>query len=238
MEMIFIPRRFSGVAPEWGNGGYTCGVVAQLLGGGAEVTLRRPVPTERELTAERSEDGVSITDGDATLVEAFSAEVEQDAPEPPPVEEAQAAALKPEDLPNPGFGCFVCGPGREPGDGLRLFPGPLPGRKLVATTWTPHGSLSTTSKVPPEIVWAALDCPSAFAFLLTSDPPAGPCLLGRLSAKLLASVHVAHTLIVVAWPKARDGRKIYAASALYEPSGELVAVASATWITLSSGAFN
>ena len=37
--------------------------------------------------------------------------------------------------------CFGCGTGREPGDGLRIFPGPVRGRARCAATWTPHPSV-------------------------------------------------------------------------------------------------
>ena len=34
--------------------------------------------------------------------------------------------------------CFACGTGREPGDGLRIFPGPGGATGRVAATWTPR----------------------------------------------------------------------------------------------------
>jgi len=37
--------------------------------------------------------------------------------------------------------CFVCGPGRAAGDGMRVFPGPLSGRDIYAAPWQPDGSL-------------------------------------------------------------------------------------------------
>jgi hypothetical protein len=35
--------------PATANGGYACGAIAELLGGGPEVTLRRPPPLGRPL---------------------------------------------------------------------------------------------------------------------------------------------------------------------------------------------
>ncbi|MFN2468867.1 MAG: hypothetical protein ABR521_12135, partial [Gaiellaceae bacterium] len=43
-ETLTIARRFRG--PPDVNGGYAAGLVAALLGGGAEVTLRSPPPAE------------------------------------------------------------------------------------------------------------------------------------------------------------------------------------------------
>src|SRR5918996_2619259 len=45
---VMIPARFNG-PPATANGGYTCGLVARLLGVDAEVTLRRPPPLDRPL---------------------------------------------------------------------------------------------------------------------------------------------------------------------------------------------
>jgi hypothetical protein len=60
--------------------------------------------------------------------------------------------------------CFSCGPDRAPGDGLQIFPGPLPGGDLWAAPWTPDPSVADQDGlVLPEVVWAALDCPIGFA---------------------------------------------------------------------------
>jgi len=45
-ERVTIDRRFRGPSDS-GNGGYVCGVVAALVGGPAEVTLRSPPPLDR-----------------------------------------------------------------------------------------------------------------------------------------------------------------------------------------------
>jgi hypothetical protein len=37
---------------------------------------------------------------------------------------------------------------------------------------------------------------------------------------------------VIAWPSARDGRKLVAGSALLGPGGEVLAVARAVWLTV------
>jgi hypothetical protein len=45
-----LGERFCG-PPASANGGYACGAIAELLGGGVEVTLRRPPPLGRPPTA-------------------------------------------------------------------------------------------------------------------------------------------------------------------------------------------
>ncbi len=57
VEQIIIERRFCG-PPDSGNGGYTCGRLANYVDGTAEVTLLRPPPLERPLGIERREGGM------------------------------------------------------------------------------------------------------------------------------------------------------------------------------------
>jgi hypothetical protein len=38
--------------------------------------------------------------------------------------------------------------------------------------------------------------------------------------------------VIVAWPTGRDGRKLYAESALLGPDGNVLAVARTTWLTV------
>jgi hypothetical protein len=65
MELVVAPR-FNGPAGS-ANGGYTCGLVADLVDGIAEVTLRRPPPLGRPLSAEGDDDRVLVRDGDALV---------------------------------------------------------------------------------------------------------------------------------------------------------------------------
>ncbi len=219
METLTIGARFNG--PDGSaNGGYMCGRIAALLGGRAEVTLRSPPPLERALSVERTGDGLRILDGETLVAEAVPASVELDVPPPPTWAEADRAAAR-----YPGFEehafprCFVCGPEREPGDGLRVFAGPL-GDGRFAATWTP-------ADVRPEVVWAALDCPGAIA---VGFPDRGETLLGRFAVAIDELPEPGERCIVLAWPLGEDGRKLDAATALFGGDGQLLAKARATWI--------
>lgn len=219
METLTIGVRFNG--PDGSaNGGYMCGRIAALLGGRAEVTLRSPPPLERALSVERTGDGLRILDGETLVAEAVPASVELDVPPPPTWAEADRAAAR-----YPGFEehafprCFVCGPEREPGDGLRVFAGPL-GDGRFAATWTP-------ADVRPEVVWAALDCPGAIA---VGFPDRGETLLGRFAVAIDELPEPGERCIVLAWPLGEDGRKLDAATALFGGDGQLLAKARATWI--------
>jgi hypothetical protein len=219
VDQITIDGRFNG--PEGsGNGGYTCGLIAGLLGGTVEVTLRRPPPLDRPLDVEREGERVLVRDGDALVAEAAPASVDVDVPASPSYEEAERASAG-----YPGFGehafptCFVCGPEREPGDGLRIFAGPL-GDGRVASPWTP-------AEVTPELVWAALDCPGAIA---VGYPDRGETLLGRFAVEIEELPRVGERCVVVGWPLGEEGRKLYAGTALSGEDGRKLASARATWI--------
>lgn len=124
--------------------------------------------------------------------------------------------------------CFVCGPDRAPGDGLRIFPGRLDGSTVVAATWAPDESLAGAEGViERRYVWAALDCPSYFG--LNSAPMA---LLGRLTARIDRLPEVGERLVAIGWPIGVEGRKHYAGSALFDDHGVEVAAAAATWIEI------
>jgi hypothetical protein len=123
---------------------------------------------------------------------------------------------------------------RQPGDGLRIFPGPVPGRAVWAAPWTPDPSVTgLDGSVRPEVVWAALDCPSGIATAeaagLSQDTA---ILLGRMTASLAALPAPGSHCLVIAWPGRHDGRKLLAGSALLGPAGEVLAAATAVWLTV------
>jgi hypothetical protein len=218
-DQIVIERRFRGPT-ESGNGGYTCGLVARFVDGPAEVTLRVPPPLDTPLTVER--DGqVRAYDQGTLVAEAKPASVELVPPEPPSFETAAGAALPDGDQDSPFPECFVCGPHREPDDGLRIFAGPLHDR-VVAAPWVPIEGYTG-----PEFVWAALDCPGAYA---CGFGERGVLVLGRLAARVDALPRVGERCVVVAWPLGDEGRKAFAGTALYGEGGRLLGVARATWI--------
>jgi hypothetical protein len=231
-ETVVVPRRFNG-PKDSGNGGYTCGVVAALVDADSvRVSLRAPPPLERPLTVKRG-DGLTVLDGDTVVAEAAAAELDLDMPEPVGAEDAEEAARAGYERWTTGHPfptCFVCGPDREPGDGLRIFPGQLPGRELWAAGWTPDASLADDGEVRPECVWAALDCP-------TSAPVANfgkgaPIVLAQLTTAIEAPVVSGRPHVLVSWKLGEDGRKRHGAAALFSETGELLARSRALWIEL------
>jgi hypothetical protein len=235
-----VAARFCG-PPGFANGGVACGSLASLLGGAAEVTLRRPVPLDRPLPVRGDGHGTLVVeDGGVDLAEARPAAIAVEllaVPENAAVtpEAAEAAAGRSRYYDDPVFpGCFVCGPARTPGDGLRIFPGRVAGRALWAAPWTPDSSVAgADGRVRPEVVWAALDCPSGTAAADAADLPADTAVvLGRMAATVGGLPRPEDRCRVVAWPLAGDGRKLGAGSALLSPDGEVLAAARTVWITV------
>jgi hypothetical protein len=219
-EQVVIARRFRGPQSS-GNGGYAAGLLASFLDGPAEVTLRLPPPLERELAVERRGEATLLLDGEAVVAEAVPAEVELEAPAAPTLEEAAVASARYAPIGPEAFrGCFSCGAIREEGDGLRILPGRVPGRELVAAPWVarePSGP----------VVWAAIDCSGAYAVV---EEGRGDAVLGRMAARIERLPREGERCVVVGWPRGEDGRKLYAGTALYGEDGELLAVARQTWI--------
>ena len=234
---LVIPSRFCG-PPGSGNGGYVCGRIAAYADGPVTVTLRRPPPLDTPMAVERDHEGaVRVRDGGTLIAEATSSPGRPAAGIPGAVSmaDARTAAGRSRYYADPVFpGCFVCGTGRRPGDGLRIFPGPLAGRPLWAAPWTPDPSVTGAGgRVRPEVVWAALDCPSGIAAAeaagLARDTAV---LLGRMTASLAVPPRSGDQCLVIAWPGGRDGRKLLAGSALLGPGGKVLAAARAVWLTV------
>ena len=179
------------------------------------------------------DDTLLLRQGEAVIADARPYDLQIEVPRPPDYLAAMEASLGYAGLRHhPYPECFVCGPAREPGDGLGIFPGPVAGRDLFAATWTPAPDLAPDGEeVAAEFVWAALDCPSGLVTDLFSD--VGRVLLGRLAVDVRGPVHAGHRYVVQAWPISRDGRKLETASALVSESGEICAVAKALWIDVA-----
>jgi hypothetical protein len=226
-----LGERFRG-PPGSANGGYACGSIAELLGGGVEVTLRRPPPLGRPLRLRRRDGGAVVHDGDELVAEARPATVALGVPGVvSPAQAERAASGYPLFRGHPFPTCFTCGPERAAGDGLRIFPGPVPGGgDLWAAPWTPDPSVADLDGlVAPEVVWAALDCPGGLAVMGDAV-----VVLGRMAARVLARPRAGTPYCLVAWPDgAPDGRKRPAGSALLDGRGGVLAVAHAVWVTLS-----
>jgi hypothetical protein len=242
--VIRIARRFNG-PHDSGNGGYSAGLAAASLGGGetrgVEVTLRAAVPLDRTLRVAPLDDGVGVyTDDAATRILIMQAQPRELQPPDirPPSLEAAEHATSGYDMENHVLAhCFVCGPARAEGDGLRIFASPVApadnpnATPIFASPWIPADDLAGDDDlVLPEHVWAALDCPGAFAI------DAEPILLGRMATQIIERPIAGEPLVVVAWSRGAERRKHYASTALFTAEGQLLAFSEQTWISIDAHA--
>jgi hypothetical protein len=229
-SVIQVARRFCG-PPQSANGGYICGLVAGQIHQPVTVRLLRAPPLETALELHTAEPGIwAVEHAGLRYIEArVTGPLELAIPDSPGFLQAQESSLHgPNDArEHPCPGCFVCGPDRAPGDGLRIFGGPVPGRDIVAAAWVPDRSLARgDGQVPPEVLSAALDCPG-FHALRTG---AKPWLLGEFAAHIDRLVHVDEPCVIVGWKIAGAGRKQTVGTALFDEDGGVCAWARGTWI--------
>jgi hypothetical protein len=230
---MIIPATFNG-PPDSANGGYTAGVLARYVASptGAVVTLHRPPPLATPLDVNADGATIEVYDGDRLIAAAAPA------PEPltqtiPAVSWAEAMTVSQTYL---GFAghpfptCFVCGPQRPPGDGLRLFPGRLPDGRTASPWIVPE-------HVESALMWAALDCPGGWAVpeMGGADPslPNRPYVLGRMAARVDALPAAGDGCVVMGAFVGQEGRKAHVISTVYGSDGAVLALARATWIAIA-----
>lgn len=228
---IRVAARFNG-PPGCGNGGYTAGLIAGAIGSPVRVRLLRPVPLDEEMTITAAGDGRwDVRGAQDAIATAVSHQVSVEPPPPPSRVEAIGASQHYAGFAQHGFPrCFVCGPEREPGDGLRVFAGSVPGLDQLAAPWRPDASLADSNgKLRGEFLWAALDCPGYFA---TCNPAVA--LLGELSVRVDHIPAIDEPCMITAWRLGSEGRKHRAGTALFDSNDTLCALGVATWVELKS----
>ena len=247
-DTVTIEQRFRGPARS-GNGGYTAGSLAERMPtrrepSTVEVTLRMPPPLDTPLDVAADGDVATLQSGAVVVAEAR--EVADDLDPVDPVEPDVAAAVMASYAglrSHPFPGCFACGPDRAAGDGLQIYPGPVPDRDgTVASLWVPHGSLAVhgdvvdreVERVGAAVTWAALDCVGGWS----EDLEGRPMVLGRMTARVDALPVVDEPHVVVGTRRGADGRKSFTASTLYDADGRVVATATHVWIAVDPSVFN
>ena len=229
---IVIDPAFEG-PPASAHGGYACGVIAPYLAADAEITLSKPVPLGTGLRLAPYNGGLALHDENDLVAEGVSTRLEDRTPQPPTFAEALAATASfPGLRSHPYPRCVGCGTGRTDAVALRLFPGPLVGRDLVAAVWYPTSDATADGLIRPEFAWAALDCPGGWA-ATSFGRVDRPAVLGRMAARLSPTITAQSAYIVVGWLEGVSGRKLAAGSALYTRDGILQGFSRQTWITLT-----
>ena len=215
--------------------------------------LRQPPPLDTPLTLEHTADGVTAEHDGRPVASARPAAAEPVPVEPAGVGTARAAeAAYPGRSAHPFPTCFACGTSREPGDGLRIFPGPIGepigglvdgsiGRSIggptrSAATWTPHPSVAedfhdydqAQRQASLPVTWAALDCVGAWA----ADQGERMMVLGTMTGSRARRPAIGEEHVVVGVGARPEGRKTFSASALYDARGALVGIADHVWIAV------
>lgn len=228
MASITIERRFCG-PPNSANGGYCSGLIAAAANASVAVRLLKPPPLDVPLEVLECGEGiVEVRRGEELIAQTRPNRIPAPAIKPPAYVEAVHASQRYVGFDHHPFPtCFVCGPQRERGDGMRIFPGGLEGRDAVAAPWVADDSLAAPDgKVQPEFMWAALDCPGWLAALRD----ARIALLGELTVHIDRRVRIGDRCLVVGWRAGGSGRKHEAGTALYDEDGVLCAYGGAIWI--------
>ncbi len=225
-----VPQRFAG-PPDTTNGGYVAGLLATRLPGEGFVTVRlaAPCPLDTPLTVATDGTDATLWHGEAAVARAAPA-THDDGPlepvDPASYDEAVLATARYRGRTgNPFPGCFVCGPERTPGDGMRLEPGEIR-PQTVATPWVPDDSLGDGGRVPEEFVWAALDCPGAW----TLDLAGRPILLGTITGHVDERPYVGDRCVVMGRFEGTEGRKTYTTTTAYDGDGRVLGRARHVWI--------
>lgn len=230
---VTIASRFKG-PPNSGNGGYSCGLMASVLNGPVEASLRLPPPLDTPLEIIPAGDGVEMRHGETLVGVARPATLDLAVPALPsplvlggdPVDApGRPAKFRP-------FGtCFVCGHDRSHPDGLCIHSQLVEGHEgLVASQWQlDAGYGDADGNVATEFLWSALDCPGYFACA-----PGEPALLGRLTAEVIAPLKAEGEATVIGWDLGASGRKRKCGTAVFDAGGTLVAKAEGLWIVVDA----
>ena len=263
MTDLIIPSRFRG-PPSSGNGGYSAGAIAAYAGDecpadharawpSVTVSLLAPPPLEVPMTIGPADQGgvVASYDGQPVLSARCGHDEVTDV-DPVPPEETRAAMASYSGLTGHPFPtCFSCGTGREPGDGLRIFPGRVsdragedgePPRARVAATWTPdrtvaedfHAYADEQPRASLPVTWAALDCVGGWA----GDLEERLMVLARMTVRLDSLPVIGEEHVLVGLDRGNDGRKTWTSSTMYDADGRIVASAEHLWIAVDPAAFD
>ncbi len=229
---VRIDKRYCG-PPKSGNGGYSCGLLANFIEGAANVRLSIPPPLDTDIQIISEDSGIGAYVEGAKIGQAAPAYVDINLPKIPTREAIKKARqIYLDDADNhPLDVCFVCGPKRQPDDGLCLFTGPIENSTVNADFWSPNADhADEDGLVRPEILWAALDCPTFFAL---RNGNTKFCLLGSLTAEVYRRPKSKEELIIMAWARGVDGRKLFGDCAIVDEKGEIIAASNAVWIEIT-----
>ncbi len=227
VNSISVPVDLNG-PPGSANGGVAAGLLAGRFGGAVTVRLFSPPPVATPMEVVSNSAGREARLGGKLIMAAWPGVLDL---EPPQVTRRQAEAETAPFVGHPAVTCFVCGP--ENVRGLHLLPGPVDGGPVHATTWTPApATAGEDGVVLSEVVWGALDCPGAIMFARLYPEEHLVAALGTITAEITEPLVVGETYSVLAWPRGREGRKLYAGTAIADEAGSVHAIADQVCVAM------
>jgi hypothetical protein len=245
---MVVEQTFRG-PPDSGNGGYVAGALAECFdrfgvdrhAQAVEVTLRAPTPLDCELEVHPASDqqSLELMQGATLIAQAALVPLHMQIPPPPTYAQAEAVRAKSPSFYkniNPllpagtGFHpiCFCCGADVDDESGLHVYAAPVEGFTGVAAAWRPPLTFAEADGYLPErMIWAALDCPGQFAYLVDGIRTG---LLGRMTAKMCKPVKADQNLMITGWCIEVERSKHFAGTALFDSQGDVCGFSKQVWI--------
>ena len=191
LDSLVLDPRFNG-PPSTANGGYACGAIGELVDGPAEVTLLSPPPLGVPL------DVGFLPGGEVEVARRRRGRRARAAGRRASTSSRRCGRRSPRRArprgATPATGARACSPtassaARSRHDGLGIHFGPLRGHPgVTAAVFLPDATVpNRDGVVAPDMVWAALDCPSYTPPLWDWERPS---LLARLAVERLDCVEV------------------------------------------------
>jgi hypothetical protein len=238
-----IPKQFCG-PPGSSNGGYFCGTVASFFDYSVSIRLKAPPPLDTEMHIQRNSEQALVLAGKQVIAQVKRSD---DPIEPAPFISFDSAAQCSEEglagslINHPFPECFVCGPNRTSGDGMRIFTGPDKNQSLHAASWNAHPAWSSDGcEVDIPFIWSALDCPSSGPAFATSIQPDSDIayVLGTLDIRVISRPKINETYAVVCAVDEGDERLYRTRVSLYANDSTLLATGAAIWVQVPRSLFN
>ena len=240
---ISIPAKFCG-PPRSGNGGYFCGAVAAQVEGPVVVRLKAPPPLDTEMAVVMDGDAGRVLSGEREIAQVLPARGELEPSPPIPREEAvkiSERGLEASQVNHPFPTCFVCGPDRDMGDGMRIFTGPNDDESLYAAAWYADPAWSSDGSLVDEAyIWSAMDCPSsgpAFATALNPDSDIA-YVLGTLEVRIFERPKVGDHYVLTCALDEDTGKLYRTRVSLYGDEEKLLATGAAVWVRVPRALFD
>ena len=238
-----IPKQFCG-PPGSSNGGYFCGTVASFFDYPVSIRLKAPPPLDTEMRIEHGDVKALVLAGDQIIAQVRRAD---ETLEPAPfisvksAQECSEQGLAGSLINHPFPGCFVCGPSRASGDGMRIFTGPDKDPALHAASWHAHPAWSSDGhEIDIPFIWSALDCPSSGPAFATSIQPDSDIayVLGTLDIRVTTRPKINETYSIVCALDEGDERLYRTRVSLYAQDSTLLATGAAIWVQVPRSLFN